>query len=77
MIDLTKYLGKAVGLPIIKTKINFSIHEESYVALILAKTLLTQFTPQSKDCAAKTIWFCGEIVKHGINICKIDTVEQL
>ena len=38
---------------------------------------LSQFTPQSKWYASKTIWFCEEIVKQSIKLFKIDTVEQL
>ena len=36
-----------------------------------------QFTPQSKHYANKTKWFCEEIVKRGIKLCKINTVDQL
>ena len=35
------------------------------------------FTPRSKYYAIKTIWFREEIVKRGIKLLKIDTVEQL
>ena len=74
---MTKYLGKSVEVPIGETTINVSIHEGNTGALILAKTLPPQFIPQRKNYAAKTIWFCEEIVKRGINIFNIDTVEQL
>jgi hypothetical protein len=33
--------------------------------------------PQSKYYAITTIWFREEIVKQGIQLQKIDTVEQL
>ena len=71
---MTKSLGKSVGLTIGETKINFYIHEYNYRALILAKTLPQQFTPQIKIYAAKTVWFCEKIVKRGIKLCNIDTV---
>ena len=43
----------------------------------MAKTLPPQFTPRSKYYASKTIWFREETAKRGINLLKIDTVEQL
>ena len=48
IIDITISLGQAVVLPIGDTTMNVSIHEDNSGALILAKTLPTQFTPQSK-----------------------------
>ena len=77
MIDMTKYLGKSVGIPIGETKINFSIHEDNSVALVLAKIFPPQFTSRIKHYSAKTVWFCEEIVKLGIKLCNIDTVKQL
>ena len=77
MIDMNKYIEKSLGLPIIETTINVYIYECNYGALVLEKTLPPQFTPQSKHCTAKTIWFCEKIVKRGIKLCKIDTVDQL
>ena len=53
------------------------IHEDNAGALILAETLPPQFTPRSKHYALKTIWFREEIVKRGIKLFKISTVEQL
>ncbi len=47
------------------------------VALVIAKTLLPQFTSQSKYYNMKTIWFWKEIVKHGIKLLKISTTENL
>ena len=54
-----------------------SIHEDDAGALILAKYFPPQFTPRSKYYASKTIWVCREINKIGINLLKIDNVEQL
>ncbi len=54
-----------------------SIHEDNSGALVLAKTLPPQFTPQSKYYASKTIWFWEEIHKRCIKLLKIDPVEQL
>ena len=68
---------KSVNLPFGKTTMNVSIHEDNSGALVLAKTLPPQFTPRSKYYAIKTIWFREEIFKHGIQLHKIDTVEQL
>ena len=54
-----------------------SVHEDISGALVLAKTLPPQFTPQSKYYAIKTIWFCKEIHKHCVQLLKINTVKQL
>ena len=56
---------------------NVSIHEDNAGALILAETLPPQYTPRSKHYAIKTVWFREAIVKRGIKLVKIDTVEQL
>ena len=77
MIDITKYLGKSVGIIIGETTINVSIHEENAGALVLANNLPPQFTPRNKHYNVKTIWFHEEIVKRGIKICNIDIVYQL
>jgi hypothetical protein len=68
---------KSVKLPIGKTTMNVSIHEDNSGALVLAKTLPPQFTPQSKYYAIKTIWFREEIFKRDVQLLKIDTAEQL
>jgi hypothetical protein len=70
-------LAKATNLPIGNTTMNVSIHGVDSGALVLAKTLPPQFTPQSKYYAIKTIWFCEEIFKRDIQLNKIDTVKQL
>ena len=77
LIDKTKSLVKQLWLSIGETEMNLSINEDNYGALILENTLPPQFTPRSKNYADKTIWFCEEIVKCGINLCKIDAVDQL
>lgn len=77
LMDMVGSLGKAVGLPIGNTTMNVSIHEDNAGALVLAKTLPPQFTPRSKYYCTKTIWFREEIVKRGVTLLKIDTVEQL
>jgi hypothetical protein len=56
---------------------NVSIHEDNLGVLVLSKTLLSQFMPQSKYYTVKTIWICEEIFKRGIQLLKIDTVKQL
>jgi len=56
---------------------NVSIHEDNLGALVVAKTLPPQFTPQSKNFAIKTIWFREEIFKRDVQLHKIDTVKQL
>ncbi len=56
---------------------NVSINGVNLGALVLAKTLPPQFTPQSKYYAIKTILFCEEIFKRDIQLNKINTVKQL
>ncbi|KAL7483178.1 hypothetical protein ACHAW6_008824, partial [Cyclotella cf. meneghiniana] len=54
-----------------------SIHEDDANTLMLAETILPEFTPHSKYCAIKIVWFCVEIKKCGIKLLKINAVEQL
>ncbi len=56
---------------------NVSIHKDNMGALVLVKKLPPQFTPHGKYYVIKTIWFCKEIFKRGIQLLKINTVEQL
>jgi hypothetical protein len=57
IMDMVSSVTKSVKLPIGKTIMNVSIHEDDLGALVLAKTLPPQFTPRSKYYAIKTIWF--------------------
>ena len=77
IMDMVSLLGTKVGLPVSRTTMNVSIHEDNAGALVLAETLPPWFTPRSKHYAIKTIWFCEQIVLRGIRQFKIDTVEQL
>ena len=77
IMDIVESMASVVGLPNPKTSMHVSIHEDNAGALILAETLPPQFTPRSKHYALKTIWFREEIVKRGIKLFKISTVEQL
>ena len=77
IIDITTSLDKAVGLPMGDTTTNVSVQEDNAGALVLARTFSPEFTTTSKYYAARTIWFCEDIVKRGVNILKIDTIEQL
>jgi hypothetical protein len=76
-MDMVSSGTKSVQLPIGKTTMNVSIHEDNLGALVLAKTLPPQFTPRSKYYAIKTIWFREEIFKRDVHLHKIDTVKQL
>jgi hypothetical protein len=76
IMDMVSSVTKSVKLPIGKTTMNVSIHEDNSGALVLAKTLPPQFTPRSKYYAIKTIWFREEIFKRDVLLHKIDTVEQ-
>jgi hypothetical protein len=55
---------------------NVSIHEDNSGALVLAKTLPSQYTPRSKYHAIKTIWFREEIFKRDVQLHKIDSLEE-
>ncbi len=77
IMDMVSSVTKPVKLPIGKTTMNVSIHEDYSGALVLAKTLPPQFTPRSKYYAVKTIWFCEEVFKREVQLHKIDNVEQL
>ncbi len=77
MMDMVSSVTKSVKLTIKKTTMNISIYEDNLGALLQAKTLPPQFTPQSKYYAIKTVWFCEEIFKRDVQLHKINTVEQL
>ena len=77
IMDMVKLLSVSVGLPDPKTTMHVSFHEDNTGALILTQTLPPGFTPRSKFYAQKTIWFREEIVKRGIALLKIDTIEKL
>jgi len=72
--DMVSSVTKSFELPIGRTTMNVSIHEDNSGALVLAETLPPQFTPQSKYYAIKTIWFCEEIFKRDVQLHKINTV---
>ncbi len=76
-MDMVSSVTKSVKLLIRKTTMNVSIYEDNSGALVLAKTLPPQFTPQSKYYPIKTIWFREEIFKRDVQLHKINTVKQL
>jgi hypothetical protein len=77
IINMVESVTHQVNLPIRETTMKLSVHEDNSGALVLAKTLPPQFTPQSKYYAIKTILFCEEIHKCRVQLQKINTVEQL
>ena len=78
VMDLVKEIGSVVDLPTKDlTSMHVSVHEDNAGALVLAETLPPQFTPRSKYYAIKTVWFREEIMKRGVKLFKIDTVDQL
>ena len=78
VMDLVTDLGKSLGLPTEDlVTMHVSIHEDNAGALVLAETIPPEFTPRSKYYAIKTVWFREEIIRRGIKLLKIDTVEQL
>ena len=70
IIDITQFLGKAVGLPVRFPYIKVSAYRDNSSTLILARTLPPNFTPPSKHYATKTIWFCEDINKRKIVLLK-------
>ena len=74
---MAKYISRLVGLTIVYTTKNFSIHEDNAGALFLADKLPPQFTPCSKYYASNNIWFQEETDKRKIRLVKINTLEQL
>jgi hypothetical protein len=77
IIDMVESVTRQVNLPIGETTMKLSVHEDNSGALVLAKTLPSQFTPQSKYYAIKMIWLHEEIHKRCIQLLKIYTVKQL
>ena len=61
-------------LPVSGATMKVSIHEDYAGALVLAETLLPQFTPWSKHYTIKTIWFREQIDLRGIKLVKIDNM---
>ncbi len=57
IMDGVSIMGKAIGLPVGNTTIQVSIHEDSAGALVLAKTLLSRFTSQSKHYIKRLFGF--------------------
>ena len=54
-----------------------SIHKDNTGAFVLADMIPPQYTPRAKTYHVKTIWFREEIKRRGIELLKIDTIEQL
>jgi hypothetical protein len=77
IIGMVEAVTCQVNLPIRETTMKLSVHEDNSGALVLAKTLPPQLTPQSQYYAIKMIWFCKEIHKHCVQLLMIDTVKQL
>ena len=73
IINITKYIGKSVGLSVGVPSMRLSVHEYKYDALILSRTFPLKFTPHSKYYATKTMWFVDDINKINIALLKIET----
>ncbi len=69
-------LAVATNLPIGNMTMNVSIHEDNLGALVLAKTLPPQFTPQSKYYAIKTIWFRERFSREISNQTKLTQLNN-
>ncbi len=77
IMQMVKFLGPAVGVPVDCTSMHVCIYEDNVNALILADTLPPQYTPWSKHYHIKIIWFRELIKKLKIRLVKIETVKQL
>ena len=77
VMDMVASMCEVYQLPDPTTSMKVSIHEDNSGALILAETLPPQFAPRSKHCHVKTIWFREEIVKRGIFLLSIPSIDQL
>ena len=64
-------------MPMGDTTMDVSVNEDNTGAFLLAISFPTQSTPCSKYYSTNTIWFREEIVKRGIKLLKIDTIQQL
>ena len=74
---MANILGMLFVLTAGDTTTNVSIHKDDVDALVFVDMLPTQFTPQSKDYANKTIFFREDIFKGIIKLVKIYTLQQL
>jgi hypothetical protein len=68
IMQMVRFFGPAVGLPVDCTLMHVCIHEDN---------ASVQYTPWSKHYHIKTIWFRELIKKLKIKLVKIETVEQL
>jgi hypothetical protein len=57
IINMVELLTSSVNLPIGETTMKLSVHEDNLGALVLAKTLPPQFTPQSKTTPSRRFGF--------------------
>ena len=74
LIQVVKVLGQAVGLPDGgPPTMRVTLHEDNTGALILAKTILPQFTPRSKFYALKTIWLRERIIASKVLVVHCPT----
>ena len=76
-MDIAASLSELVGLPIGVTTMTSFIHKDNAGVLVLAEEILAHFTLRINNYATKKIWFCEEIVKHSIELSKINTVKYL
>ena len=77
IFDITRSLGKTVGLPVGLLLMKVSVCEDNYGALLLARTFPQKCTPHMNYYATKTIWFREEINKRKIALLKMATTEHL
>ncbi len=68
IINMVEALTSSVLLPIGDTTMNLSVHEDNSGALVLANTLLPQFTPRSKYYASKRFGFEKKFT-NGVSNC--------
>ena len=57
IVDMDKYISGEVGLTILYTTMNVSIHEDNAISFVFMDTLSPQFTTCGKYYDSKNIWF--------------------
>ncbi|KAL7483242.1 hypothetical protein ACHAW6_008895 [Cyclotella cf. meneghiniana] len=78
VMDNVSEVGNVVGLATEDMiSMHVWIHKDNAGALVLAETIPPQFTPRSKYCAIKMVWFREKIKRHGVKLLKNKTLGQL
>ncbi len=71
VMDIVSEVGNVVGL-VTKDMVSMHalVHKDNDGSSVLAETIPPQFTPRSKYCAIKMVWFREEIKRCGVKLLK-------